>query len=257
MLGIADDRDVAMSDAAVLDRLDRGRGQIDDDIAIVEGKIEPRQTVGAGGELLEAHRRRNVDRPQRRAGHYPGLAQPHARLEAFHRRRQPGVPRQAALLPPRPDRPRSQGACVSLRPPGLSSPGRSRRCRSASRRRRRSPHSVRTPWRWQRKCRAASVGSGSSRERFRAAAGAERLSFGFGAMGVCAGTGATAGGGLLGVEPAPIARRRCDVRRRQEWAHQAVGRSRRCGGRGRGGGSRSIRRGGRTRRSGGRRRRGR
>ena len=99
VLGIADDRDVAVSHAAVLDRLDRGRGQIDDDVAVVEREIEPSKAVGAGGELVEAHRRRNVDLLQRRAGDDPGLAQPHARLEAFHRGGQSGVPRQAARLP--------------------------------------------------------------------------------------------------------------------------------------------------------------
>ena len=74
MLGVADDGDIAMDDLAVLDRLDRGRGQIDHDIAIVEGEIGPGEAVGAGGELLEPHARRNVHRLQRRAGDDAGLA---------------------------------------------------------------------------------------------------------------------------------------------------------------------------------------
>ena len=113
MLGIADDRDIAVNDAAVLDRLDRGRGQVDDDIAIVEGKIEPGQTIGAGGKLVEAHRRRNVDRFQRRAGDDAGLTQSHARLEALHRRRQARRPTPGRSPCLRPDRPRSPGACAS------------------------------------------------------------------------------------------------------------------------------------------------
>ena len=98
MLGIADDRDIAVDDAAVLDRLDRSRGQIDHHVAVIEREIEPGQTIGAGGELVETLPRRNVDRLQRRAGDDSGLAQPHARLEALDRRRKPLVPGEAARL---------------------------------------------------------------------------------------------------------------------------------------------------------------
>ena len=98
MLRVADDGDIVVNDAAVLDRLDRGRGQIDHDIALVERKIEPRQAIGARGELIEAFSRRNVHRLQRRSGDDARLAQPHMRLEAFHRRRQARVPREAARL---------------------------------------------------------------------------------------------------------------------------------------------------------------
>ena len=98
MLRVADDGDIVVNDAAVLDRLDRGRGQIDHDIALVERKIEPRQAIGARGELIEAFSRRNVHRLQRRSGDDARLAQPHMRLEAFHRRREARVPREAARL---------------------------------------------------------------------------------------------------------------------------------------------------------------
>ena len=96
MLRVADDRDVAMGDAAVLDRLDRSRGQVDHHISVIEGEIESRQAIGAGGKLVEPHSRRNVDRFQRRAGNDSGLAQPHARLEALDRGSEPVVPRKAA-----------------------------------------------------------------------------------------------------------------------------------------------------------------
>jgi hypothetical protein len=101
MLRIADDGDVAMGDAAVLDRLNRSRGQVDHHIAFIEGEIDPRKAIGARGELVEPHPRRNVDGLQRRAGDDSGLAEPHARLEALDPRREPVVPGESARLSPR------------------------------------------------------------------------------------------------------------------------------------------------------------
>ena len=94
MIDVADDRRVAMDDRAVLDRFDRGRRQVDDDIALAEREREIGEAARAGGELLRAHARRDVQRLQRRAGDDPGLAQAHARLEALDRRGEVGVPRQ-------------------------------------------------------------------------------------------------------------------------------------------------------------------
>src|ERR1700722_1893144 len=98
MLRTADNRDVVVDDPAVLDRLDLSRGQVDDDVALIEGKIEPGKAVGARGELSEAHLCWNVDRLQRGARDDPRLSKPHAPLEALHRRRQAIVPSEPARL---------------------------------------------------------------------------------------------------------------------------------------------------------------
>ena len=92
MFRIADDRDIAVDDAAVVDRLDRSRRQIDHDIAVAERKVRARQTIGARRDLVEPHLRRHVDRLQRRARDDAGLAQTHAGLEPLDRGGQLGVP---------------------------------------------------------------------------------------------------------------------------------------------------------------------
>ena len=94
MIDVADDRGVAMDDRAVLDRFDRGRRQVDDDIALAEREVQIGEPARAGGELLRAHARRHVERLQRRAGDDAGLAQAHARLEALDRGGEAGVPCQ-------------------------------------------------------------------------------------------------------------------------------------------------------------------
>ena len=94
MIDVADDRRVAMDDRAVLDRFDRGRRQIDDDISVAERESEVGEAARARRELKRAYARGHVERLQRRAGDNSGLAQAHARLEALDRRREIGVPRQ-------------------------------------------------------------------------------------------------------------------------------------------------------------------
>ena len=98
MFGVADDGDIAVGDAAVVDRLDRGRRQVDHDIPVAKREVRARQTIGARGDLIEPHLRRHIDRLQRRARDDTRLAQAHAGLEALDCRRQLGVPRLAARM---------------------------------------------------------------------------------------------------------------------------------------------------------------
>ncbi len=98
MFGIAHDRDIAMNDPVVFDRLNRSRRQIDDDVALSEREIEPGETVGAGRKLFEPHAGGNVHRLQSGAGDDPGLSEAHARLEALDRCRQVGVPGLTARM---------------------------------------------------------------------------------------------------------------------------------------------------------------
>ena len=53
MLGAADDGDVAVNDAAVLDGVDGGRRHIDDDIFVVEGKVEPAKRLALEASCLK------------------------------------------------------------------------------------------------------------------------------------------------------------------------------------------------------------
>ena len=195
MIGVADDRDIAMRDLAVLDRFDGGRGQVDHDIALAELEIRAGQPVGGGGELLEPDLRRHVHILQRRASDDSGLLEPHARLEALDGRGQLGSQALAGRVGPRRDRPRSPDACAVSRPAGPCRPDAARRCRSASRRRRRSRHSARRPWRWRRRCSAEASGSGRSTARSRAAGGGGAIFLGFG------GAAAAVGGGEPGAAP--------------------------------------------------------
>ncbi len=181
MLDVADDRDVAVNDPPVLDRLDRGRGQIDDDVAVAEGKVDAGEPLRARGELHRAHAGGNVHRLERRARDEPGLTQSHARLKALHRGGQVRVPGLGWPArrppPPRRGRPRGRAACAAWRRPAPWRPAAAARRRSASRRLRRSRRSARRPWRWRRTCRAGGSAPDRSTARFRAAAEAARSSF--------------------------------------------------------------------------------
>ena len=180
VLGVADDRDVAVRDDAVLDRLDRGRGQIDHDIAVAELEIvDLRQPLRAGGQLGVANLRRNIDLLQGGAGDDSGLAQSHAFLEPLDRRRQlaaPDWPPGPRPAPSRPDRPRSTGACAISRPRRRWSRDATQGYRSASRPPARSPHSARRPWRSRSPCLAETSATDRLKGPSPAAAGAAAAS---------------------------------------------------------------------------------
>ena len=228
MVRISDDRDVAVGDLAVLNRLDRGRRQVDYHIAVAELEVRPGQTVGRRSQLLEPDLGGDVDRLQRCAGHHAGLLQPHARLEALDCGGQPGVPGLASRRGRRRDHPRSPDACAASRPAGPCRRGGVRRCRSASRRRRRSRRSARTPSRWRRKCSAGAPAPGRWTARSRAEAEAARPSSALAAN--CSGGG---GGGSGAWRRAGCRRRRHGGRgggrRRRRRLRRHEGRRRRAG----------------------------
>ncbi len=147
MLHVADDRRVAAYDEVVLHRVDGGRGDIDDDVARAEGKIDAGETLGARGELAEAHGGGNVERAQGGAGDGAGLTQAHAELKALHRLRSARRPRSNCRCR-RGRRPRPRAAGAAPRPSRLSTPDAATRRPWASRRHRRSRRNAPTPWRW-------------------------------------------------------------------------------------------------------------
>ena len=92
MVGTADDGDIAMRDATVLDRLDRGRRNVDHDVTVAERKRHSGQAIRAGGELIVPDGGRNVQGRERRAGHDACLSQAHTLLEVLHRGGEFGAP---------------------------------------------------------------------------------------------------------------------------------------------------------------------
>ena len=94
MFDIADNGDKTLLHLAVGDGLNRGRGNIDDDITVAKTKIHTRQPLRRGGELAEARRRRHVHRGQCRALRQARLAQAIARLERLDGGGQPVVIRR-------------------------------------------------------------------------------------------------------------------------------------------------------------------
>ena len=92
MFDVADDRRVTPHDPIITDGVDRCRGNIHDDVACAEGKIDARQSLSARRQLAKARRRWNVQRFERRAGNDAGLPQSHTELEALHRFAQCAVP---------------------------------------------------------------------------------------------------------------------------------------------------------------------
>ena len=98
MIDLTDDRGVAVYYFAAVDRLDDRAGNIDHDVPLPERKLLVVEASRGQGQLAGAHRGRDIQFAQRRAGNDTGLGQPQSELEVFHRVGQSVIPSRAAGL---------------------------------------------------------------------------------------------------------------------------------------------------------------